>query len=119
MDVWSESTSTTKLEGCFVSPVATATGSTNSATTNERRGSERSLREQSEDVARLVSGLRSMRWGEGETLDDGRTVQTASLRCSSVYEYDEYGNWQSRHETSKFGGHETTHTHVRQLTYYL
>jgi hypothetical protein len=41
-----------------------------------------------------------------------------SLRYNNVYEYDEYGNWQSRHETSEFGGNETTYTHVRQLTYY-
>jgi hypothetical protein len=41
-----------------------------------------------------------------------------ALRCSNVYEYDEYGNWTDRTQTSQCGGHETKRTHVRQLTYY-
>ncbi len=37
---------------------------------------------------------------------------------SYFYEYDEYGNWTSRSETSEVGGRTTTHTQVRNLTYH-
>jgi hypothetical protein len=41
-----------------------------------------------------------------------------ALRSSNVYEYDEYGNWRSRQEKSEYNGHETTHSHIRELTFY-
>jgi hypothetical protein len=40
------------------------------------------------------------------------------LKCRYYYEYDEYGNWMSRNETSEVGGRTTTHTQVRHLTYH-
>ena len=42
----------------------------------------------------------------------------SELKCSYFYEYDEYGNWTSRSETSEVGGRTTTHTQVRHLTYH-
>jgi len=45
-------------------------------------------------------------------------ISEQSLASSCVYEYDEHGNWTSKTESSRVGKCETTHTHVRQLTYY-
>ena len=40
------------------------------------------------------------------------------LKYAYSYEYDSYGNWVMRHETSEVGGNTTTRSHVRNLTYY-
>jgi hypothetical protein len=40
------------------------------------------------------------------------------MKCVYSYEYDSYGNWVRRHETSEVGGNTTTSTHVRHLTYH-
>jgi len=70
-----------------------------------------------------------LRYNEGGDISESMRTTTAlplelgghvepSFRYSNVYEYDEYGNWTSRNETSQCGERETKRIHVRQLTYY-
>lgn len=66
-DVWSASTSTTKLEGSSVSLAAAAIKSTNFVTTStgERCKPDGFRCYQCKDILRLVSELRSMRYQKG------------------------------------------------------